>query len=271
MSAIKIADITAGKHAPLVLISGPCVIEDIATAQQTCKALADMTQKLGMPFIFKSSYEKDNRSSIHSYHGPGLEEGLAVLAKIKDEFGVLVTSDVHRPEDVAMAAEVLDLIQIPSFLCQQTSLLVAAGKSGKPINIKKGQFMSAVRMAGPLEKVKETGNANVMITERGTTFGDASLVSDARTISKLQALGCPVCFDASHMTRLFGAKHYGESEQIPVLARAAVAAGCDALFIETHPEPEKAASDSGTMARLADMPEILKQACELGKLVRSWK
>ncbi|MEB3245868.1 MAG: 3-deoxy-8-phosphooctulonate synthase [Vampirovibrionales bacterium] len=255
------------------LIAGPCVIEDdgavnLETAR-TLKALVDRlneTQKHqgskdSIRFYFKSSYDKANRTSAGNYRGPGIAEGLAILARIKAELGVEILTDVHSPEEAEQAADVADMLQIPAFLCRQTDLLLAAGQTGKAINIKKGQFLSPQEVRYCADKVLGTGNHQVFITERGTTFGYNNLVVDMRSIPIVQAMGLPMILDATHSVQLpggGGGKSSGQREYAPVLARAAVAAGCSGLFTETHPNPEQALSDGPNMIYLSDMEGLLR-------------
>ena len=267
-----VSGIEIGAGFPLALIAGPCVIEKEDLMMRTAETLKGITGKLGIPFIFKSSYEKDNRSSAEFFRGPGLHEGLALLAKIKQRFGVPVTSDVHREADVAAAAEVLDLIQIPAYLCQQTSLVLAAGRSGRPVNVKKGQFLAPQSMASAVSKLRSAGCDDVLVTERGSAFGYNRLVNDFMGIPIMAELGCPVVYDATHSVRLYGTPSAdpkgGEPQFIPTLARAGVAAGCDVLFMETHPEPRAALCDAASQFPLPRMEWMLKQALELSRIVR---
>jgi 2-dehydro-3-deoxyphosphooctonate aldolase (KDO 8-P synthase) len=238
----------------------------------TAERLSKLSEKLGVPLIFKSSYEKDNRSSVEHYPGPGLDEGLEVLAWIRQEFGIPVVSDVHRTDDIAAAREVLDLIQIPAFLCQQTSLVLAVGRAGKPVNVKKGQFLSPEAMSGPISKLESTGNQQIVLTERGTCFGYNQLVADLTSIPAMQQLGYPVVFDAGHAVRRYGIPSAdprgGAPEQIPTLARAAVAVGADALFLETHPKPSTARCDAASQFPLDGMEDLMLQLRDLSELVR---
>jgi 2-dehydro-3-deoxyphosphooctonate aldolase (KDO 8-P synthase) len=239
-------DISIGSGAPLALIAGPCVIESIDIATKTAAFLKKLSSDLDIPVIFKASYDKANRTSISAFRGPGLTDGLDILAGIKKEFKLPVLSDVHTVEQMQPAARVLDIIQIPAFLCRQTDLLKAAARTGKPVNVKKGQFLAPWDMANVVEKLSEAGNRNVLLTERGAMFGYNNLVVDFRSLKIMQDLGCPVIFDATHSIQLpggAGTSSGGQREFAPVLARAAVAAGADAVFMEVHPDPDRALCD----------------------------
>ncbi|MFP4159006.1 MAG: 3-deoxy-8-phosphooctulonate synthase [Desulfobacterales bacterium] len=243
-----------------VLVAGPCVIEDLKTTLNTALTLREITRRLDIPFIFKASYDKANRTSINSYRGPGLEKGLDVLARIRREAEVPIVSDVHGIEEVEAAAEVLDMIQIPAFLCRQTDLVAAAARTGKPVNIKKGQFLAPWDMVNAAEKARHSGNDRVVLTERGASFGYNNLVSDMRSIPIMRDTGCPVIFDATHSVQLpggAGGASAGQREFAPVLARAALAAGADGIFMEIHPDPDKAMSDGPNSIALDDAEKIL--------------
>src|SRR4030042_1503458 len=244
MNEVKVGEIRIGKGNPMVLIAGPCVIEGETIVLEIAKQLKELCRDMKIPLIFKASYEKDNRSSEKSYKGPGLEEGLRVLAKVKEKVGIPVLSDVHRMEDVDRAKEVLDIIQIPAFLCQQTSLLLKVGETGRVVNIKKGQFVAPENMAGAVKKIHSTGNRQVLLTERGTCFGYNKLISDFCSIPIMQGIGCPVIFDATHVVRNYGIPSEdprgGSPQYVPHLSRAAMAVGCNGLFLETHPRPSQA-------------------------------
>lgn len=274
MEEVRVGDIRIGRGQPLVLIAGPCVLEDEGMALEVAKEMKRICSGLGIPYIFKASYEKDNRGSERSYKGPGLEGGLPSLLKVKEIVGVPVLSDVHRMEDVDRAKEVLDIIQVPAFLCQQTSLLLKVGQAGRVVNIKKGQFMAPEAMAGAVQKVRSTGNRRVLLTERGTCFGYNKLISDFCSIPIMQKIGCPVIFDATHVVRNYGIPSEdprgGSPEYVPYLSRAAVAAGCNGLFLETHPEPARALCDASSMIPLNKMEELLSQAKALHEMVRQW-
>jgi 2-dehydro-3-deoxyphosphooctonate aldolase (KDO 8-P synthase) len=250
MNLVKIRDILIGKGQPLTIISGPCVIESESHTLFCAEKLAKMMQKFNVNFIFKASYDKANRSSHTSFRGPGLEEGLRILEKVKNELGLPVISDVHTPEEVSAAAQVLDVLQIPAFLCRQTDMIVACAKSQKPLHVKKGQFVAPHDMGNVVDKIVAAGNKQIILCDRGTCFGYNNLVSDFRAIPIMQSFGYPVSFDASHSTQLpggNGTSSSGEPEFIPTLAKAAVAAGCDAIFIESHPNPKEAKSDKDTV------------------------
>ncbi len=274
MNEVKVGEIRIGKGNPLILIAGPCVIESEAIVLEIAKELKALCQRLGIPLIFKASYEKDNRGSEKSYKGPGLKEGLRILSKVKERFSLPVLSDVHRMEDVDQAKDVLDVIQIPAFLCQQTSLLLKAGESGKVINIKKGQFIAPENMAGAVKKVRSTGNQQVLLTERGTCFGYNRLISDLCSIPIMQEIGCPVIFDATHIVRNYGIPSEdprgGSPQYVPYLTRAAMAVGCNGLFLETHPRPAEALCDASSMIPLHEMEGLLRQSKAIHDLVRGW-
>ena len=271
-AAVRIGTVEVGRGKPLVLIAGPCVIESERLALEVAEGLARATSDLGLPLIYKSSYLKDNRLSPGSYAGPGLDEGLRVLARVRAEFGVPVLSDVHERAEVARAAAVLDALQVPAFLCRQTRLLEAVCASGKPVNVKKGQFMAPDDMGRIVAKAAAAGCGSVLLTERGASFGYHDLIVDMRSIQVMRGFGCPVVFDATHSVQRPGAADGasgGSPEFVPVLARAACAAGCDALFVETHPEPEKALSDARSMLPLRDLRRALEGAVAVARAVRA--
>lgn len=268
------AAVRVGPGQPLAWIAGPCVIEDRSVMGHTAETLKKLSEKLGVPLVFKSSYEKDNRSTELSYQGPGLDKGLRTLEWVRREFQLPVLSDVHRIGDLAAAAEVLDVIQIPAFLCQQTSLVVAAGKTGRVINVKKGQFLSPEGMHSAVGKLERTGNESILLTERGSCFGYNTLVADMTAIPLMQALGYPVIFDAGHQIRRYGIPsdhpEGGRSpDLIPVLLRAAVAAGVNGAFLETHPSPPDALCDAASQFPLERLGELMLQARELADLIRA--
>ena len=245
----------------LTLIAGPCVIENEKLCLQIAAALKKMCATLGVYFVFKASYDKANRTSAKSFRGPGLDAGLKVLDKVRAEFGVPVLTDVHTETQAAIAGEVVDILQIPAFLCRQTDLIQAAAITGKIVNLKKGQFLSPAEMGQAVGKVKSAGGRKILLTERGTTFGYNNLVADMRSIPMMQRFGFPVIFDATHSVQLPGGggdKSSGQREFGPVLARAALAAGADGVFIETHPRPDRALSDGPNMIPLAEMPTLLR-------------
>ena len=272
MQDVRIDNIVIGEGHPLALIAGPCVLEEASTAFEVARHLVSLREELGIPIIFKASYEKDNRGSEKSYIGPGLTDGLAMLKDIKREFDMPVLSDVHRMEDVDPAAEVLDVLQIPAYLCQQTSLILKVGSAGKPVNVKKAQFISPEGMSSATNKILGTGNNQILLTERGTCFGYNTLVSDITCIPVMQSLGFPVVYDATHIIRVYGVPSKdpagGRPEFVPHLVRAGVAAGCNALFIECHPSPFDAKCDAASMMPLEKMKGLLKQALEIANVVR---
>ncbi|MFP4452459.1 MAG: 3-deoxy-8-phosphooctulonate synthase [Desulfobacterales bacterium] len=260
MKPVYIDQIALGGGEPFVLIAGPCVIEDPETVTLTARALKDITGRLGIPFIFKASYDKANRTSMNSYRGPGLVKGLEILDKIRREFGIPVVSDIHMPSEAQAAAKVLDMIQIPAFLCRQTDLVTTAAGTGRPVNLKKGQFLAPWDMINVVEKARKSGNDQIVLTERGTSFGYNNLVADMRSIPIMQETGCPVVFDATHSVQLpggFGGSSSGQSKFAPVLARAALAAGADGVFMEVHPEPGQALSDGPNSICLDDIEKVL--------------
>jgi 2-dehydro-3-deoxyphosphooctonate aldolase (KDO 8-P synthase) len=260
MKRLKIADFFIGENDPLVVICGPCVIESEEMALQTAGTLKNLFHKLSIPLIYKSSYDKANRSSYHSFRGPGLDKGLKILEKVKKEFDLPVLTDIHSPEEAMAAGEVCDVIQIPAFLCRQTDLVTAAGKSKAVINVKKGQFMAPWDMQNVIDKLVAAGNEEILLTDRGTSFGYNNLVSDMRAIPIMQKMGYPVCFDASHSVMLPGGRGTssgGQREFIRPLARAAIGAGCNALFLEAHPRPDEALSDKETVFPFDQLEEFL--------------
>ena len=263
--AIGQAQLSPGRMA---LIAGPCVLEDEGMAEEVAREVKRVADSLGLPFVFKASYTKANRSSRESYRGPGPDFGLKTLGRIGKKVGVPVTSDVHETFEVLAAAEILDLIQIPAFLCRQTPLIEAAARTGKPLHLKKGQFLDARSMGRAVEKARAAGARNIIVTERGTTFGYGDLVVDFRSLGILAGMGCPVFFDATHsVQRPGGAETAGEREFIPLLARAAVAAGIDGLFIETHPDPARARSDRESQWPLGDLEELLRSLMKIQQSV----
>lgn len=267
---IKLRDFEIGGD-KLTILAGPCVIENYAILEKTAEGLKKMTQRLDINFVFKSSFDKANRSSIDSYRGPGIEKGLEMLAKIKKDFDVPIVTDIHTPDQAAIAAEVADILQIPAFLCRQTDLLVAAAKTGKIINIKKGQFLAPEQMKPLINKVKESGNSNITLTDRGTTFGYNNLVSDFRAIPIMQSLGYPVIFDATHSVQLPGVQGEcsgGDRRFVPVLAKSAVAAGANGLFFEVHPDPDSALCDGPNMIALNNAESLFKVCKEIFEIVK---
>lgn len=256
----------------LSIFAGPCAIENYDCMAVVAETLKKLTENLNINYVFKASYDKANRSTIDGYRGLGIDKGLEYLAKIKQEFDLPIVTDVHLPQDVEKVAEVADIIQIPAFLCRQTDLLVAAAKSGKIVNIKKGQFLAPGQMEALAKKVSESGNDNILFTERGVSFGYNNLVTDMRSIPIMQMIGYPVVFDATHSVQMPGTNGCatgGDRRWVPVLAKAAVAAGADALFFEVHPEPEKALCDGDNMLSLGDSETVFKICNNIFNLVRS--
>ncbi|MBI4382994.1 MAG: 3-deoxy-8-phosphooctulonate synthase [Nitrospinae bacterium] len=266
---IRIGSVRIGGENPIALIAGPCVIESERHAMETAERLKRIAEDAGIHFIYKSSYDKANRTSIHSYRGPGLREGLQTLRKIKRELGLPVLSDVHSEEEVEPAAEVLDVIQIPAFLCRQTDLVVKAARTGKPVNVKKGQFLAPWDMKNVVRKIEESGNNQILLTERGFMFGYNNMVVDMRSLVLMREFGYPVVFDATHSVQLpggQGSSSGGQRDMVPHLARGAVAVGCDCLFLETHPDPDNAPSDGPNMLELDRLPGLLRQIKELDRI-----
>jgi len=258
---LKIKNIKIGRGNPFVLIAGPCVIESETSTLRHAKRLKEIAEVHDIPFIFKSSYDKANRSSVNSYRGPGLKKGLKILKKVKQSLNIPVTSDIHCKDDLKEARGVLDVIQIPAFLCRQTDLLVEAAKTKKIINVKKGQFLSPYDVGNIIKKINSAGNNKIIITERGVSFGYNNLVSDFRSLLVIKKYGYPVCYDASHSVQKpggLGVKSGGESEFIPALSKAAIACGADALFIEVHENPKAALSDGPNMLKLNKLGSLLK-------------
>ncbi len=251
-----------GPDAPLLIIAGPCVIEDVATTSEIAAFLKELASELELPFIFKASFDKANRTSLQSYRGPGMEKGLQILSKIKSDLGVSVISDIHEVGQITPASQVLDILQIPAFLCRQTDFLLAAARSGKPLNIKKGQFLAPWDVSNIIEKIKSIGRQQVLLTERGSMFGYNNLVVDFRGIAIMQATGCPVIFDATHSVQLPGGagnSSSGQREHAPTLAKAAVAAGADGIFMEVHPNPDKALCDGPNSLPLEELRPLFRQ------------
>jgi 2-dehydro-3-deoxyphosphooctonate aldolase (KDO 8-P synthase) len=257
------------------VIGGPCVIEDLDTCLEVAGHLKSVTQELGLNFIFKSSFEKDNRSSASGFKGPGLEDGLRILAEVKSRLAIPVLSDVHCREQVEQAREVLDVIQIPAYLSQQTELALVVGRSGRAVNVKKGQFVAPEDMKAVVSKIRSTGNTNIILTERGSCFGYRRLVVDMRALPIMRSLECPVIFDVTHAVRVYGFPSSdpagGEPQYVPYLARAAVACGVDGLFLETHPEPRRAMCDSSSMLPLSRVHWLLSQVAAIDRLVRTFE
>ena len=271
---IHVGNVTIGNDRPLALIAGPCQIESRAHAKETAHALVELTGRLGIGFIYKSSFDKANRTSIDGIRGLGMEKGLPILAELRERFGVPVLTDVHAPEQCVPTAEAVDVLQIPAFLCRQTDLLVAAARTGRAMNIKKGQFLAPWDMKQVVRKVEAAGNSNVMVCERGVSFGYNTLVSDMRSLPILAETGCPVVFDATHSVQQPGGQGTssgGQREFVPVLARAAVAVGVAAVFLETHQDPDRAPSDGPNMVRLKDMAKLLARLQAFDRLAKERK
>lgn len=267
---IKLRDFEIGGDR-LTILAGPCVIENQEVLEKTAFGLKEITNKLGINFVFKSSFDKANRSSLNSYRGPGLEKGLEMLKKVKDKYDLPIVTDIHTPDQAKIAAEVADILQIPAFLCRQTDLLVAAAKTGKIVNIKKGQFLSPEQMGPLIKKVEDSGNSNILVTDRGTSFGYNNLVVDFRGIPIMQGFKYPVVFDATHSVQLPGANGTcsgGDRRFVPVLAKAAMATGANVLFFEVHPEPDKALCDGPNMIALKDAEALFSMCKKLFEVVR---
>ena len=268
---MKLAGFSAGSDQPLFLIAGPCVIEGATLTQEIAGTLVELTARLGLPFVFKASFDKANRSSRNSYRGPGLESGLAVLESVRRLFKVPVLTDVHEDTPLSEVAAVVDVLQTPAFLCRQTNFITSVAAQGKPVNIKKGQFLSPWEMCNVVDKARSTGNEAIMVCERGFCFGYNNLITDMRSLAIMRETGCPVVFDATHSVQLPGGAGNasgGQREFVPVLARAAVAAGVAGIFMETHPQPEKALSDGPNAWPLARMPSLLATLIELDRIVK---
>jgi len=271
---ISAGGIKIGSNNPLAFIAGPCVIENDASALRAAHRIKEIADSRHIPVIFKSSYDKANRTSVTSFRGPGIKEGLAIMHRIKKETGMTVLSDVHSVSEIEMAAEVLDVIQIPAFLCRQTEIVIAAARTGKTVNIKKGQFLAPGDVKNIIDKVLSTGNSNIMITERGTTFGYNNLVVDMRGIPIMQEFGFPVVYDATHSVQLPGGKGSssgGQREFIETLARSAVAAGCDVVFMEVHENPDDAPCDGPNMLPLDEFSDIAGRLMELNHMIKGWE
>nr|WP_043795850.1 3-deoxy-8-phosphooctulonate synthase [Allochromatium vinosum] len=269
---MPLAGFEVGLDRPLFLIAGPCVIESETLAQETAGALKELTEALGISFIYKSSFDKANRSSGASFRGPGLEEGLRILESVRATIGVPVLTDVHEDTPLAEVAAVVDVLQTPAFLCRQTNFIQAVAQQGRPVNIKKGQFLAPWDMKHVVEKARATGNDRVMVCERGVSFGYNNLVSDMRSLAVMRETGCPVVFDATHSVQLPGGQGTssgGQREFVPVLARAAVAAGVAGLFMETHPDPDRALSDGPNAWPLRRMRDLLSTLVEIDRLVKT--
>ncbi|MBX2991189.1 MAG: 3-deoxy-8-phosphooctulonate synthase [Bacteroidetes bacterium] len=275
MNTIRIRNIEIGQGKPLVLFAGPCVVESREVTMQTAKVVKEIARKHNTPVVFKSSYKKANRTSGKSFVGIGMDEALKILAEVKREFDLSILTDIHTEPEAAVAAEVADVLQIPAFLCRQTELLQAAGRTGRVVNIKKGQFLAPEDMKHAAAKVEETGNKNILFTERGTTFGYNNLVVDMRSLKIMRELGYPVVFDATHSVQLPGgdksaAQTAGQPEFIFPLARAAAAVGIDGLFVEVYPDPKKALSDAASQLRLELLDGLLREVTAIDKIVKQF-
>ena len=270
--SVQVGEVHFDNHAPFVLIAGPCQMESATHGMEMASALKELTAKLNIPFVFKSSFDKANRTSVNAIRGMGLDAGIQAFADIKSKLGVLCLTDIHEPYQCAVAAEVVDILQIPAFLCRQTDLLLAAGKTGKTVNIKKGQFLAPWDMTNVAEKIKSTGNNNILLTERGTSFGYHTLIVDMRGLSQMKQTGYPVIFDATHSVQQpssLGGASGGQREFAPILANAAITAGIAGIFIETHEHPDSAPSDGPNMIPLNQMEVMLKNLKALDELAKS--
>lgn len=271
---VNVGDIACGSD-DLFLISGPCVIEEETTMMKTAETLKKVSEKLRIPIIYKSSFQKDNRSSVNYYMGPGLDEGLRILEKVKEQFGFPLLTDIHYPDQAKPAAEVVDILQIPAYLCMQTTLVTEAAKTGAVINLKHGQFLAPENMIKPVQKVESTGNERIILTERGYTFGYNDLVVDPRAIYEMGQTGYPVVFDVTHAIRKYGIPSAdpkgGARQYLPVLGRAGVAAGVDGLFIETHPCPSEALCDAASQLDMTELEDFLKPLLEIHSIERKYR
>ena len=271
---VKVGDIACGGN-ELFLISGPCVIEDEMIMMKTAEKLKEVSEKLNIQMIYKSSFQKDNRSSLKYYDGPGLAKGVAILAKVKEQFGFPLLTDIHYPDQAAAAGEVCDVLQIPAYLCMQSTLMVAAAKTGRVVNIKHGQFLAPENMKHPVQKCLDSGNDQVILTERGFTFGYNDMVVDPRSFFLMGQLGYPIVFDITHSIRKYGIPSAdakgGAREFLPVLSRAGIAAGVDGVFIETHPDPEKALCDAASQLSVYQLEEFLKPLIDIHNLEVSYR
>ena len=274
MKEVRIGEIRIGKGNPLVIIAGPCVIENEEITFTTAQKLKEVCDRLGISLIFKSSFDKANRTSGSSFRGPGIDQGLKILSEVKKRFSIPVISDIHAVDEVRPASEVLDALQIPAFLCRQTDLILSSSRTGKPVNVKKGQFLAPWDVKHIIEKFTSTGNQNLLLTERGTSFGYNNLIVDFRGFSVIRSFGYPMLFDVTHSLQLPGGEGRssgGQREYAPSLARAAVATGVDGLFVEVHPDPRKALSDASTMIPLNEIEGLLQQTKTLHDMVRKWE
>jgi 2-dehydro-3-deoxyphosphooctonate aldolase (KDO 8-P synthase) len=270
----KIGNVEVGLEAPLFVMAGPCVIESKSVCLDIANRLVDISAKSNVGIIFKASFDKANRSSLHSFRGPGLEKGLEILSAVRKDTGLPVMTDVHEPAQAAVAGEVVDCIQVPAFLCRQTDLLCACARTGKPVNVKKGQFLSPDEMKNVVEKVRACDNEKIILTERGTFFGYNRLVNDMTSIEIMKGLGCPVVFDATHSTQQpggLGDASAGRPEMAPLLAKAAIAAGANGLFVEVHTQPEKAKSDAASIMPIEWLEDLLKVCRQIFEIVSDKK
>ncbi len=274
MNNVKLKNFSVGKGEKLCVIAGPCLLESADLGMRVAEHMVKLAEKIGFNYVFKSSYEKDNRGAASNHRGLGIDEGLKAHQAIGKEFDVPLISDIHRESDCAIAAEVLDILQIPAYLCQQTSLLIAAGETGKVINVKKGQFLAPEDMSSAIDKLESVNNKNILLCERGASFGYHRLVSDMRAIPIMSNLGYPVIFDAGHIVRIYGISSKdprgGEPQFIPALSRAGMAAGAHGLFVETHPKPSEGLCDAASMYKLDKMEDLLTKAVQIHDLVQSW-
>lgn len=269
--SVRVGGFEIGPGRPLAVIAGPCVIEGRESALRHAFLLKEVADRVGIPLVYKSSYDKANRTSLESYRGPGIEEGLKILAEVKTRVGVPVLTDVHEKEQVAFVQEVADVLQIPAFLCRQTDLVIAVARAGKAVNVKKGQFLAPWDVRNVVEKIVSTGNEQVMVTERGVSFGYNNLVSDMRSLIVMRELGYPVVFDATHSLQLpggLGKASGGQRQFIPALARAAVATGIDALFMEVHEDPDRALSDGPNSLPLAEVEGLLRVVKQIDRILK---
>lgn len=274
MHNVKIKNFYVGTGEKLCIIAGPCLLENKDLGMYVAESMLKLSEKYGFNYVFKSSYEKDNRGAANNDRGLGIDEGLKTLQEIGKAFDIPLLSDVHREADCAVAAEVLDILQIPAYLCQQTSLLIAAGQTGRVVNVKKGQFLAPENMNSAIDKLTSVGNHNILLCERGSCFGYNRLVADIRAVPIMSALGYPVIFDAGHIVRIYGISSKdprgGEPQFIPALTRAGISAGAHGLFVETHPRPSEALCDAASVMALDKMEDLVKQAVAVHTLVRSW-
>ena len=271
MKEIIAGKIKIGRENPLILIAGPCVIESEKSALNTAEKLKYICAEINIPLIYKSSYDKANRTSVKSFRGLGIKKGLKILKKVRDKFNIPVLSDIHKEEEIEDAAEVLDIIQIPAFLSRQTDMIIKAAKTDRVVNVKKGQFLAPWDIKNIIDKVESTGNKKILITERGVSFGYNNLVADMRALPIMRSYGYPVIFDATHSLQLpssAGSSSGGQREFVPHITRAAVAAGCDGIFMEIHPNPDKAPCDGPNMLKMDDLPHLLKQIKEIDGIVK---